>query len=91
MALTRTNRRDYSPVPRLRPAPANLGGKKVNNKKSYVVQVGEQSITLETGQLAMQAGGAVLVRLGDSVVLCHGDSFKDAARGDQLFPLDGGL
>ena len=54
----------HSPVPRLRPAPANLGGKKVNNSKSYVVQVGEQSLTIETGLLAMQAGGAVTGPVG---------------------------
>jgi len=59
----------------------------VNNKKSYVVQVGEQSITLETGQLAMQAGGAVLVRLGDSVVLVTATASKNPREGINFFPL----
>jgi polyribonucleotide nucleotidyltransferase len=59
----------------------------VNNKKSYVVQVGEQSITLETGQLAMQAGGAVLVRLGDSVVLCTATTSKAPREGLSFLPL----
>jgi polyribonucleotide nucleotidyltransferase len=59
----------------------------VNNKKSYVVQVGEQPITLETGQLAMQAGGAVLVRLGDSVVLCTATASKAPREGINFFPL----
>jgi polyribonucleotide nucleotidyltransferase len=59
----------------------------VNNKKSYVVQVGEQSITLETGQLAMQAGGAVLVRLGDSVVLVTATASKAPREGINFFPL----
>jgi len=59
----------------------------VNNKKSYVVQVGERSFTLETGQLAMQAGGAVLVRLGDSVVLCTATASKAPREGIDFFPL----
>ena len=59
----------------------------MNNKKSYVVQVGEQAITLETGQLAMQAGGAVLVRLGDSVVLCTATASKAPREGIDFFPL----
>jgi polyribonucleotide nucleotidyltransferase len=59
----------------------------VNNAKSYVVQVGEGAITLETGQLAMQAGGAVLVRLGDSVVLCTATASKSPREGIDFFPL----
>jgi polyribonucleotide nucleotidyltransferase len=60
---------------------------KVNNAKSYVVQVGERSLTLETGQLAMQAGGSVLVRLGDSVVLCTATSSRKPREGIDFFPL----
>jgi polyribonucleotide nucleotidyltransferase len=59
----------------------------VNTRKSYVVQVGERAITLETGQLAMQAGGAVLVRLGDSVVLCTATASKTPREGIDFFPL----
>ena len=59
----------------------------MNNKKSYDVQVGERAITLETGQLAMQAGGAVLVRLGDSVVLCTATASKSPREGIDFFPL----
>jgi len=59
----------------------------VNNKKSYDVQVGERSFTLETGQLAMQAGGAVLVRLGDSVVLCTATASRAPREGTDFFPL----
>jgi polyribonucleotide nucleotidyltransferase len=60
---------------------------KVNNGKSYVVQVGEQSFTLETGLLAMQAGGSVVVRLGDSVVLCTATTSKAPREGIDFFPL----
>jgi polyribonucleotide nucleotidyltransferase len=60
---------------------------KVNNAKSYVVQVGERSLTIETGQLAMQAGGSVLIRLGESVVLCTATSSKKPREGIDFFPL----
>ena len=59
----------------------------MNNGKSYVVQVGEQSFMLETGRLAMQAGGAVLVQLGESVVLCTATSSKKPREGIDFFPL----
>jgi polyribonucleotide nucleotidyltransferase len=59
----------------------------VNNKKEYVVPVGDKSFTIETGQMAMQAGGAVLVRLGDSVVLCTATSSKKPREGIDFFPL----
>ena len=59
----------------------------MNNGKSYVVQVGEQSFTLDTGRLAMQAGGSVLVQLGESVVLCTATSSKKPREGIDFFPL----
>jgi polyribonucleotide nucleotidyltransferase len=59
----------------------------VNSNKTYVAQVGDKSITIETGQLAMQAGGAVTVRLGDSVVLCTATASKSPREGIDFFPL----
>jgi polyribonucleotide nucleotidyltransferase len=59
----------------------------VNSSKTYVVQVGESSITIETGQLAMQAGGAVSIRLGDSVVLCTATASQRPREGIDFFPL----
>jgi len=59
----------------------------VNNGKSYVVQVGEQSFVLDTGRLAMQAGGSVLVQLGESVVLCTATTSKKPREGLDFFPL----
>jgi len=59
----------------------------VNSKKTYVVQVGDKPLTIETGELAGQAGGAVLVRLGDSVVLCTATSSKKPREGIDFFPL----
>jgi polyribonucleotide nucleotidyltransferase len=60
---------------------------KVNTSKTYVAQVGDASITIETGLLAMQAGGAVTVRLGDSVVLCTATASKQPREGIDFFPL----
>ena len=59
----------------------------MNNGKSYVAQVGEKAFTLETGMLAMQAGGSVVVRLGDSVVLCTATASKSPREGIDFFPL----
>ncbi len=59
----------------------------MNSKKTYVVQFGSQPITIETGELAMQAGGAVTVRLGDSMVLCTATSSKKPREGIDFFPL----
>ncbi len=59
----------------------------MNNSKVYVADVGGKSITIETGKLAMQAGGAVTVRLGDSVVLCTATASKSPREGIDFFPL----
>jgi polyribonucleotide nucleotidyltransferase len=60
---------------------------KVNNGKSYVIQVGDKEFTLETGRLAMQAGGSVVVRLGESVVLCTATASGSPREGIDFFPL----
>jgi polyribonucleotide nucleotidyltransferase len=60
---------------------------KVNNSKTYVVEMGGKPLTIETGDLAMQAGGAVVVRLGDSVVLCTATASKTPREGIDFFPL----
>jgi polyribonucleotide nucleotidyltransferase len=60
---------------------------KVNNRKQYVVQTGDKSLTIETGLMAMQAGGAVTVRIGDSVVLCTATASKEPREGIDFFPL----
>ena len=59
----------------------------MNNSKTYVVQVGDKSLTIETGQLAMQAGGAVMIKSGDSVVLCTATASKKPREGIDFFPL----
>ena len=59
----------------------------MNNPKTYVVQIGDKSLTIETGLLAMQAGGAVTVQLGDSIVLCTATASKKPREGIDFFPL----
>lgn len=48
---------------------------------------GGQKLTLETGKIARQADGAVLVTYGDTVVLCTAVSKKEGAQDMGFFPL----
>ena len=51
------------------------------------VQLGDRTITLETGKMAKQANGAVVVRSGDSVVLVTACMAEEAKAGAAFFPL----
>ena len=51
------------------------------------VEVGGQTITLETGRLAKQASGAVVVRCGDTMVLVSATVREDEREGQDFFPL----
>ena len=51
------------------------------------VQVGDQEITFETGKLAKQADGAVVVRSGDTMVLATAQGRMEAREGADFFPL----
>jgi polyribonucleotide nucleotidyltransferase len=46
-----------------------------------------RTITIETGKLAKQADGSVMVRMGDTMVLATVCSAKDAAPGTDFMPL----
>jgi len=59
----------------------------VNNVKTYVVEFAGQSWTIETGHMALQAGGAVTVRIGDSVLLCTATASTAPREGVDFFPL----
>jgi polyribonucleotide nucleotidyltransferase len=50
-------------------------------------QFGEQQVTLETGKVARQATGAVMVTMGNTVVLCTVVGVKTARPGQAFFPL----
>ena len=54
-------------------------------KKEF--QYGNHRVTLETGRLARQATGAVLVSMGDTVVLCTVVGLKETRPGVDFFPL----
>jgi polyribonucleotide nucleotidyltransferase len=51
------------------------------------VEIGGKTISLETGQLAKQANGAVLVRCGDTVVLVSAVFREETREGQDFFPL----
>ncbi len=50
-------------------------------------QYGRHTVTLETGEIARQADGAVLVTMGDTVVLVAAVAKKEAKPGQHFFPL----
>ena len=51
------------------------------------VEVGGKKITLETGRLAKQANGSVLVRCGDTMVLVAATGRTSGREGQDFFPL----
>ncbi|PTF98095.1 polyribonucleotide nucleotidyltransferase [Staphylococcus chromogenes] len=55
-------------------------------KMVFKTEWANQPLTIETGQLAKQANGAVLVRYGDTVVLSTATASKEPRDGD-FFPL----
>ena len=57
------------------------------NKVTKSFQYGEHTVTLETGEIARQAGGAVVVTVGDTVVLATVVASKTAKPGQDFFPL----
>ncbi|WP_442592901.1 polyribonucleotide nucleotidyltransferase [Parapusillimonas sp. JC17] len=57
------------------------------NKVSKSFQYGEHTVVLETGEIARQASGAVLVSIEDTVVLATVVAAKNAKPGQDFFPL----
>ncbi|HHJ14876.1 MAG TPA: polyribonucleotide nucleotidyltransferase [Gammaproteobacteria bacterium] len=54
-------------------------------KKTF--QYGDQTVTLETGEIARQASGAVMVSMGDTVVFVTAVGLKRGSEGRDFFPL----
>ena len=54
-------------------------------QKSF--QFGDHTVVMETGEIARQADGAVLVNMSDTVVLCTVVAKKTADEGRDFFPL----
>jgi len=59
----------------------------VFNKVTKTFQYGQHQVTLETGEIARQASGAVMVSIDDTVVLATVVARKDAKPGQDFFPL----
>jgi len=57
------------------------------NKVTKTFQWGQHTVTLETGEIARQASGAVLVNIDDTVVLATVVASKKAKAGQDFFPL----
>lgn len=57
------------------------------NAITQTIEVAGKTLTLETGKLAKQAHGAVVVRLGDTVVLSTAVVSPDVRPGQDFFPL----
>ena len=51
------------------------------------IQWGQHTLTLETGEVARQASGAVVVTMDDTVVLATVVGQKNAKPGQDFFPL----
>ncbi len=57
------------------------------NKVTKSFQYGDHTVVLETGEIARQSSGAVVVSMGDSVVLATVVAAKNAKPGQDFFPL----
>ena len=57
------------------------------NKHVKSFQYGQHSVTIETGEIARQAAGAVKVSMGETVVLVAVTANKEVKAGQDFFPL----
>ena len=57
------------------------------NKVTKTFQWGKHTVTMETGEIARQSGGAVLVNVDDTVILATVVAAKNAKPGQDFFPL----
>ncbi|WP_422353460.1 polyribonucleotide nucleotidyltransferase [Stenotrophomonas sp. AR026] len=56
-------------------------------KITKTFQYGKHTVTLETGEVARQASGAVIVKMDDTVLLVTAVAAKSAREGQDFFPL----
>ncbi len=57
------------------------------NKQTFSLNFCGRNITVETGEIAKQAGGSALIRYNDTVVLSAATASKQAKEGIDFFPL----
>src|SRR3970040_1445919 len=55
--------------------------------RKFRASVGDKTLTIETGKLAMQAGGAVTVRLADTMIFAAATMSETPREGIDFFPL----
>jgi polyribonucleotide nucleotidyltransferase len=55
--------------------------------QTFTTEMGGRTLSIETGVLAAQSGGAVTVRYGDTVLLATATMSKEARSGVDFFPL----
>src|SRR3954447_23595905 len=55
--------------------------------RQFIVTLGGQTITLETGRMAGLAGGAVTIRAGDTILLAAATMSREPRMGIDFFPL----
>ncbi len=59
----------------------------VKTTRRYTIEVGGKELILETGKLAEQAGGAVTVRIGDTLIFATATMSRNVREGLDFFPL----
>lgn len=57
------------------------------NEQTFTTEVTGETVTFRTGKLAMQAGGAITLQMGDSVLLATATMSKFVREGLDFFPL----
>ncbi len=62
-------------------------GDEIRTVRQFTTEVGGEMLTIETGKLAEQAGGAVTVRLGDTMIFATATMSKNVREGLDFFPL----
>ncbi|MGB1288141.1 MAG: polyribonucleotide nucleotidyltransferase, partial [Aggregatilineales bacterium] len=61
--------------------------KTLNEVHTFTGTVGGKEFTIETGRLAQQAGGAVTIRMGDTMIFCSATMSSNVRPGLNFFPL----
>mgnify|MGYP002623548793 CR=1 FL=1 len=59
----------------------------MSTEQSFTTRIGNEEITIATGKLAGQAGGAVTIRVGDCMLLATATMSKTVREGLDFFPL----
>jgi polyribonucleotide nucleotidyltransferase len=59
----------------------------MNTRQSFSAKLGNSTLIIETGRLAGQAGGAVTVRCGDTMILATATMSEAPREGTDFFPL----